>query len=165
MGIASLSDDEEEDATEMASLLSQQQLTQLELDGFCSLHHDDTDNPKLVLLVRGWARENHCGNLSAEVMNALVYYHGPNFYPSTHVCLCSGGDEAARFLTTRLNLSLAVVFGVQCGDTLDCTQIPESTLRNVLQYLGHHRGVEPDLVQCPVRSIHMSQIVSDPWDA
>lgn len=147
-------------------MLSPQQLTQLEHDGFCSLHRDDTDNPLLVLLVRGWVRQNCGGDLIVEVMNAVVYYHGAKFDPSTHVCLQSGGNEPARFLTTRLNLSLSVVFGGQCGDTWTaCTQISESTLRNVLQYLGHHRGVEPDPLPCPVRSIFMAQIVSDPWDA
>ena len=30
---------------------------------------------------------------------------------------------------------------------------------------GHHKGVEPDPLPCPVRSIHMRQICSDPWDA
>merc|ERR1712039_508037 len=30
---------------------------------------------------------------------------------------------------------------------------------------GHHKGKEPDPLPCPVRSIHMSQICSDQWDA
>merc|ERR1712176_1341728 len=31
--------------------------------------------------------------------------------------------------------------------------------------MGHHKGKEPDPLPCPVRSIHMAQIVSDKWDA
>merc|ERR1712013_331541 len=38
-------------------------------------------------------------------------------------------------------------------------------MQNVFRYLAHHNGKEPDLIPCPVRSIHMSQIVSDKWDA
>merc|ERR1711972_696240 len=40
-----------------------------------------------------------------------------------------------------------------------------STLRHVLTWLGHHKGAEPDPLPSPVRSIHMAQIVTDPWDA
>merc|ERR1712154_394653 len=45
------------------------------------------------------------------------------------------------------------------------TDIPPETLEHCLNYLSHHKDVEPDPVPCPVRSIHMAQIVSDPWDA
>merc|ERR1712177_181389 len=35
---------------------------------------------------------------------------------------------------------------------------------HVVTYLEHHKGAEPEPLPCPVRSIHMSQIVSDKWD-
>merc|ERR1712099_181278 len=42
---------------------------------------------------------------------------------------------------------------------------PPETLEHVITYLKHHKGKEPDPLPCPVRSIHMAQIVSDKWDA
>merc|ERR1712013_328996 len=44
-------------------------------------------------------------------------------------------------------------------------KFPWHLMQNVFRYLAHHNGKEPDPLPCPVRSIHMAQIVSDEWDA
>merc|ERR1719461_1778609 len=51
------------------------------------------------------------------------------------------------------------------ANELVAADIPPDTLEHCLTYLSHHKDVEPDPLPCPVRSIHMAQIVSDPWDA
>merc|ERR1711972_1295706 len=51
----------------------------------------------------------------------------------------------------------------QCNISLD--KVQAETLKHVVEYLQHHQGKEPDALPCPVRSIHMAQIVSDKWDA
>eukprot|EP01083_Nonionella_stella_P102568 291848_1 len=45
------------------------------------------------------------------------------------------------------------------------SQVPAETMAHVIDYLRHHKGQEPDQLPCPVRSIHMGDIVSDKWDA
>merc|ERR1712244_145265 len=52
-----------------------------------------------------------------------------------------------------------------CGVLKFEEDVPSDTLQHVALYLAHHKGVEPDPLPCPVRSIHMAQIVSDKWDA
>merc|ERR1712129_671242 len=49
--------------------------------------------------------------------------------------------------------------------SIEIRQVPPETLEHVITYLKHHKGKEPDPLPCPVRSIHMAQIVSDKWDA
>merc|ERR1719495_3050484 len=49
--------------------------------------------------------------------------------------------------------------------SIEIRQVPAETLKHVIDYLQHHKGKEPEPLPCPVRSIHMAQIVSDKWDA
>eukprot|EP00486_Rosalina_sp_Unknown_P016058 CAMPEP_0201593494 /NCGR_PEP_ID=MMETSP0190_2-20130828/191078_1 /ASSEMBLY_ACC=CAM_ASM_000263 /TAXON_ID=37353 /ORGANISM="Rosalina sp." /LENGTH=194 /DNA_ID=CAMNT_0048052701 /DNA_START=742 /DNA_END=1326 /DNA_ORIENTATION=+ len=58
-----------------------------------------------------------------------------------------------------------IVDDVLDGDKQIPAGINCETLEHALLYLGHHKGVEPDPLPVPVRSIHMSQICSDKWDA
>ena len=66
--------------------------------------------------------------------------------------------ELSKFVTTILE-------GDQDATQIEIRQVPPETLEHVITYLKHHNGKEPDPLPCPVRSIHMSQIVSDKWDA
>ena len=66
--------------------------------------------------------------------------------------------ELSKFVTTILE-------GDQDATSIEIRQVPPETLEHVITYLKHHNGKEPDPLPCPVRSIHMSQIVSDKWDA
>mmetsp|Transcript_52732 Transcript_52732/g.87349 ORF Transcript_52732/g.87349 Transcript_52732/m.87349 type:complete len:192 (+) Transcript_52732:110-685(+) len=66
--------------------------------------------------------------------------------------------ELSKFVTTILE-------GDQDATSIEIRQVPPKTLEHVITYLKHHKGKEPDPLPCPVRSIHMAQIVSDKWDA
>jgi len=77
----------------------------------------------------------------------------------------SGGDTPLFFLIPRLSLSLSPQFCDLAAMSVKLDEIPGETLHHVVKYLGHHKGKEPDPLPCPVRSIHMSQICSDQWDA
>jgi hypothetical protein len=66
--------------------------------------------------------------------------------------------ELSKFVTTILE-------GDMDATQIEIRQVPPETLEHVITYLKHHKGKEPDPLPCPVRSIHMSQIVSDKWDA
>ena len=65
--------------------------------------------------------------------------------------------ELSKFVTTILEGDAEAV-------SIEIRQVPPETLAHVIEYLKHHKGVEPDPLPCPVRSIHMNQIVSDKWD-
>merc|ERR1712129_288610 len=64
----------------------------------------------------------------------------------------------SKFVTTILE-------GDSEADSIEIRQVPPETLEHVINYLKHHAGKEPDPLPCPVRSIHMAQIVSYKWDA
>jgi len=66
--------------------------------------------------------------------------------------------ELSKFVTTILE-------GDADATVIEIRQVPPETLAHVVEYLQHHKGKEPDPLPCPVRSIHMNQIVSDKWDA
>merc|ERR1712087_472176 len=66
--------------------------------------------------------------------------------------------ELSKFVTTILE-------GDAAATSIEIRQVPPATLKHVFDYLVHHKGEEPEQLPCPVRSIHMSQIVSDKWDA
>mmetsp|Transcript_57818 Transcript_57818/g.91889 ORF Transcript_57818/g.91889 Transcript_57818/m.91889 type:complete len:189 (-) Transcript_57818:189-755(-) len=66
--------------------------------------------------------------------------------------------ELSKFVTTILE-------GDSEATSIEIRQVPPETLEHVIEYLRHHQGKEPEPLPCPVRSIHMNQIVSDKWDA
>merc|ERR1711981_1397906 len=68
-----------------------------------------------------------------------------------------GLDDDVEILTLKS--------GGQNPKSIEIRQVPPETLEHVVAYLQHHKGKEPDPLPCPVRSIHMAQIVSDKWDA
>merc|ERR1719203_1269936 len=72
--------------------------------------------------------------------------------------ISKGHAELSKFVTTILE-------GDAEATAIEIRQVPGDTLSHVVDYLKHHKGKEPDPLPCPVRSIHMSQIVSDKWDA
>eukprot|EP00483_Globobulimina_turgida_P013547 UN13572 len=166
----SLSDDDEsEDKQDYKTLLTAKQFEALNELGYCDMNNDETDNKLLMHLISGWIRINHNDNgdgIIIEIVNAIIYFHGPKFDIDYYVQLKSCEEEnPGYYLTTKQNIRLSKLLRMQGDDTLECTQVPKGTLAVVLLYLGRHKGVEPDPLPCPVRSIHMSQIVSDKWDA
>merc|ERR1712083_231818 len=43
--------------------------------------------------------------------------------------------------------------------------VAPNILEQVLKYLGHHKGKQPEEIAKPIRSVEMERIVADPWDA
>lgn len=84
--------------------------------------------------------------------------------------LKSGGQAPKTFELDRKSAELSkfvttILEGDETATSIEIRQVPPETLEHVITYLQHHKGKEPDPLPCPVRSIHMSQIVSDKWDA
>lgn len=86
------------------------------------------------------------------------------------ITLISGGDDKQKFELTLKQAKLAqliqtMITGDKTAKEFPCPQVPAETLKNIVEYLKHHDGVQPEALPCPVRSIHMNQICSDEWDA
>merc|ERR1711879_637750 len=84
--------------------------------------------------------------------------------------LKSGGQQPKTFEINKTDAELSkfvttILEGDAQATSIEIRQVPPETLEHVVTYLGHHKGKEPDPLPCPVRSIHMSQICSDQWDA
>jgi S-phase kinase-associated protein 1 len=88
----------------------------------------------------------------------------------TVLTLKSGGQNPKSFEISKKDSELSkfvttILEGDADATTIEIRQVPPETLEHVITYLKHHKGKEPEPLPCPVRSIHMSQIVSDKWDA
>jgi len=71
-------------------------------------------------------------------------------------------DRKCAFISTLVKTSL------ENDDTSQEVPIPGVTgniLELVHQYMSHHNGTEPPLVEKPLRSKLMKDVVSDKWDA
>merc|ERR1711971_536120 len=84
--------------------------------------------------------------------------------------LKSGGQQPKSFEINKADAELSkfvttILEGDAQATSIEIRQVPPATLKHVVEYLQHHKGKEPDPLPCPVRSIHMAQIVSDKWDA
>jgi len=84
--------------------------------------------------------------------------------------LKSGGQQPESFEISKKSAELSkfvttILEGDSDATSIEIRQVPPETLKHVIEYLQHHKGKEPDPLPCPVRSIHMAQIVSDKWDA
>merc|ERR1712087_261542 len=84
--------------------------------------------------------------------------------------LKSGGQQPKSFEISKKSAELSkfvttILEGDSEATSIEIRQVPPETLSHVVDYLQHHAGKAPDALPCPVRSIHMAQIVSDKWDA
>lgn len=48
---------------------------------------------------------------------------------------------------------------------VDCPQVTTEILGEVVKYLNHHKGVEMTLIERPLRSKVMKDVLKDTWDA
>merc|ERR1712053_2997 len=73
------------------------------------------------------------------------------------------------FLTPKTNLSLCVLLtremGMSGSNRMEIDKVHPDVMRQVLKYLGHHKGKEPAPIPKPIRSTDMRQNVEDEWDA
>jgi len=161
----SLSDDEDQDES---TVLTDIQWQQLRSDGFCILD-DPLKDEVAVYAVCGYLRRNFTAKCMVEPLTRLIttYYH-TRYNTDLYVELTCPDQIADSFLVPQQNLRLSGWLQSRLESLcqrIEVTQVPTATMRNVLRYLGHHQGVKPAPLPCPLRSIHMEQIVSDPWDA
>lgn len=145
-------------------------------DGYCPWISDKSYKQIVVHLTCGYIRNNYQQHheqfplkLNNDIYHTVQLFYGITFesFGDGEMVKIQLGTE--RYLTTVPNVSLSAVWKSHVEESnliiVEEDKIPKDILEMVLTYLGHHKGVEPDPLPCPVRSIHMKQICSDPWDA
>jgi len=128
---------------------------------------------KVVYVVEGYVRQNYNGDDKIkDLIKQIIYYYGSRYNAEIFMEIVCDKVNPQYFLVPRRYIKLSVLLSNEMdtdSDTkrieMDDEKVQSESLHHVLKYLGHHKGVEPDPLPCPVRSIHMNQIVSDQWDA
>jgi len=124
---------------------------------------DDSPNSPIDLIVRGYVKRNY--DSEAQFENKVILLIA-EFYHSEFILIprrCALLSSVIRAKMDSVPMSAAAI---DLNDDLEeDKKFPWHLMQNVFRYLAHHNGKEPDPLPCPVRSIHMAQIVSDEWDA
>ncbi len=145
--------------------------------GFAKLDPNIVEQ-KSDYLVVGYIRKSYKGN---KTMPKEFYEIFRNYYPNYHLFCCntnyfilkSGGDDYNLFIISKENSKLSgflqkFIFSDennQRSEIIEISQVPSSTLELTMEYLSHHKGVEPLPLPCPIRSIYMKEVCPDQWDA
>ena len=126
-------------------------------------------------LVIGYARQELATEyiLPSEVVGLLRMYFPTSklnvfCWDNKYLTIQSGGECPSIYVVKKVHWKLSTFIGTLDADSshiMELTQVPPDTLQHMVMYLAHHKGVKPDPLPCPMSSIHMSEIVSDPWDA
>eukprot|EP00479_Gromia_sphaerica_P002104 TRINITY_DN1250_c0_g1_i1.p1 TRINITY_DN1250_c0_g1~~TRINITY_DN1250_c0_g1_i1.p1 ORF type:complete len:215 (-),score=50.08 TRINITY_DN1250_c0_g1_i1:86-730(-) len=63
------------------------------------------------------------------------------------------------------SLVKSIVEGDHAADNIMIKKVEAHVLELICEYLTYHKGVVPDEIKKPIRSVKMEKIVEDPWDA
>jgi S-phase kinase-associated protein 1 len=77
--------------------------------------------------------------------------------------------DGQLFVLPKKIAYLSKLVKLMCDQDKSATQldisVPASILESVVSYLNHHQGVVPPEIKKPLRSLDLSKVVSDVWDA
>jgi len=73
--------------------------------------------------------------------------------------------QVKRIAAKLSTLIETVLKGDAKAKEIEVHKVKSDILELIVEYLEHHKGVEPKDLQCPVRSTDMKQICEDEWDA
>jgi len=82
----------------------------------------------------------------------------------TLVFTSDGGEFAVNTKACKLSKFLTIQSELN-PHRVHVNNISEATFSLICSYLNHHNGVEPMEIAKPIRSVAMSRIVEDEWDA
>ena len=78
-------------------------------------------------------------------------------------------ERKPHVVPKKCALLSTIVVNMLAGDStandIELRQVNSATMTLVAKYLVYHKGEEVGELPCPVRSVKMSQIVEDQWDA
>jgi len=164
---------------ELGWMLSMEKSRCLQEEGYCRMDgqsfkamtsKDRFADHQIGLLIRGWIRQISDEFAPTDICCQIFVFCDEDSCDRV-LQLQSGGPNPSFFLISRQSLKLSTKlcdfesasFQVDGPDPQH--KVKSDTLHHVVRYLAHHKGVEPDPLPCPVRSAHLSQCVSDEWDA
>jgi len=86
------------------------------------------------------------------------------------ITLVSSGDNPENIQIDKQfacmsKLVANIIEGDAEANEIQVKQVDGPTLTKIIQYLEHHKGIEPQEIAKPIRSVKMEKIVEDPWDA
>jgi len=87
------------------------------------------------------------------------------------VKLCSKvGEHSKEKLVQRKNAFISVLVKTSIENDSTATEVPlpgveGPILELVVEYMDHHKGVEPPIIEKPLRSKVMREVCKDGWDA
>jgi len=87
------------------------------------------------------------------------------------ILIPSGGDNAemGQTISKEYAKMSKLVANILEGDAeakeIQVKQVDAETLKQIIEYLKHHKGKEPAEIAKPIRSVKMEKIVEDSWDA
>jgi len=144
----------------------------LAMNGYCKWPYNKSYEELMIILTSGYVRIYYEKDykMNQDIYQVIKEFYGTTLGLGDEIKLRLGTDHV--YLTTITNISLSKVLSQRLEEsdsniiTVDESKnITCDSFEHALMYLGHHEGVEPDPLPCPVRSIHMRQICSDRWDA
>lgn len=104
-------------------------------------------------------------SLPLEMHDIIVRFYGLGFDANLFLHLQSEGQNPGHFLVPRKFIVLSPLLEQTTNYTVQINKVDAETLNLVLQWMCHHKGIEPAPIQKPVISVVMMNIVSDSWDA
>jgi len=174
--VLSLSDDEDEDdgKEDKLTLLAPVQQAQLNAEGYCVLE-DPMKNAQIVTVVHGFVRQHGEEYIIHELIRIIVDFYSSRYNEDIYAeVICKEGDgvmtaQFTYFLTSKTNLTLCNLLTrrLETGGSnrMEIDKVSPEVMRQVLKYLGHHKGKEPAPIPKPIRSTDMRRNVEDEWDA
>lgn len=82
--------------------------------------------------------------------------------------LVSKDGTSFQLLVSDATLSKLVAAALEkdaSATEVDLPSVSTKSLRHIVAYLQHHKGIEPPIVQKPIRSKNMKDNCKDEWDA
>lgn len=78
-------------------------------------------------------------------------------------------DEKS-FDVNTLNATISILVKTSRDADKDATEVPipgvdGDILELIVQYMNHHKGTDPDIIEKPLRSKVLKEVCNDPWDA
>jgi len=164
---------------ELGWMLSMEKSRCLQEEGYCRMDgqsfnamtsRDRFADHQFGLLIRGWIRQLSDDFAPTDICCQIFIFCDEDSCDRV-LQLQSSGPNPSFFLISRQSLKLSTKLcdfesaSFQFDGPDPQHKVESDTLNQVVRYLAHHKGVEPDSLPCPVRSAHLGQCVSDEWDA
>ena len=154
--------------------LTDEEWNKVKCDGFCELE-DPIKDEVAVNIVQGYVRENFTKKcMVIALIRIIINFYNFRYDKDLYVELLlknTNEDVAKYLLVPRINMSLSKVLSERMNKDgnkieIDLKQVISiENMKRILKYLNHHKGIKPEPLPMPIRSIHIEQIVNDQWDA